>query len=52
MHNIPSTRLPWHIPLIFAVTFVVHYLDRNVMAFAMPCRMAERLHWEPICQSG
>ena len=39
-----STRLPWHVPLIFAVTFIVHYLDRNVIAFALP-RMAQELHW-------
>lgn len=39
-----SHRLPWHVPLIFAVTFVVHYLDRNVIAFALP-RMAQDLHW-------
>lgn len=37
-------RLPWHVPLIFAVTFVVHYLDRNLIAFALP-RMAQELHW-------
>lgn len=40
-----TRRLPWHVPLIFAVTFVVHYLDRNVMAFALP-RMAQELHWD------
>ncbi len=40
----PHTRLPWHVPLIFALTFVVHYLDRNVIAFALP-RMAQELHW-------
>lgn len=44
MHAPSSTRLPWHIPLIFAVTFIVHYLDRNVMAFALP-RMAQELRW-------
>ena len=44
MHTPSSTRLPWHIPLIFAVTFIVHYLDRNAMAFALP-RMAEELRW-------
>ena len=37
-------RLPWHVPLIFALTFVVHYLDRNVIAFALP-RMAQELRW-------
>ncbi len=36
--------LPWHVPLIFALTFVVHYLDRNVIAFALP-RMAQELRW-------
>ena len=38
------SRLPWHVPLIFAVTFIVHYLDRNIIAFALP-RMAQELHW-------
>jgi sugar phosphate permease len=42
-HN-ASTRLPWHVPLIFAITFIVHYLDRNAIAFALP-RMAQELHW-------
>ncbi len=37
-------RLPWHIPLIFALTFVVHYLDRNVVSFALP-QMARELGW-------
>lgn len=40
----PSIRLPWHVPLIFALTFVVHYLDRNLIAFALP-RMAQELQW-------
>ncbi len=40
----PNTALPWHIPLIFALTFVVHYLDRNVISFALP-RMAQELGW-------
>ena len=41
----PTTRLPWHIPLIFAITFIVHYLDRNIIAFALP-RMAQDLQWD------
>lgn len=40
----PTPRLPWHVPLIFAVTFIIHYLDRNVIAFALP-RMAQDLGW-------
>lgn len=44
MHAPTSKRLPWHVPLIFAVTFIVHYLDRNVIAFALP-RMAQELQW-------
>jgi len=39
-----TPRLPWHIPLIFALTFVVHYLDRNVISFALP-QMALELGW-------
>ena len=37
-------KLPWHIPLIFALTFVIHYLDRNAISFALP-QMASELHW-------
>lgn len=44
MHTPIPKRLPWHVPLIFAVTFIVHYLDRNLIAFALP-RMAQELHW-------
>lgn len=44
MHAPRPTRLPWHVPLILAVTFIVHYLDRNLIAFALP-RMAQELHW-------
>lgn len=40
----PPTSLPWHVPLIFALSFVVHYLDRNVVSFALP-RMAQELGW-------
>lgn len=40
----PDTKLPWHIPLIFALTFVIHYLDRNAISFALP-QMASELHW-------
>lgn len=39
-----SHRLPWHIPLIFAVTFVIHYLDRNAISYALP-QIAAELHW-------
>lgn len=44
MLDTTRSRLPWHVPLIFAVTFIVHYLDRNAIAFALP-RMAQELHW-------
>lgn len=44
MHTPRPPRLPWHVPLILAVTFIVHYLDRNLIAFALP-RMAQELHW-------
>lgn len=37
-------KLPWKIPLIFAVTFVIHYLDRNAISFALP-QMASELQW-------
>lgn len=40
----PSTSLPWHVPLVLALTFIVHYLDRNVISFALP-RMAQELRW-------
>lgn len=41
----PASRpLPWHIPLIFAVTFVIHYLDRNAISYALP-QIAAELHW-------
>ena len=43
-------KLPWHIPLIFALTFVIHYLDRNAISFALP-QMAAELHWSN-CQVG
>jgi len=33
---------PWRIPLIFGVTFVIHYLDRNALAYALPQIAAER----------
>jgi sugar phosphate permease len=39
-----TPRLPWHIPLVFAVTFVVHYLDRNLVSFALP-QMARERGW-------
>ena len=37
-------KLPWHIPLIFAVTFVIHYLDRNAISLALP-QIARELNW-------
>ena len=45
----PTTSLAWHVPLVLALTFIVHYLDRNVISFALP-RMAQaalkrRCHW-------
>jgi sugar phosphate permease len=32
----PAARLPWRIPLALGVTFFVHYLDRNIIAIALP----------------
>lgn len=40
----PSAPLPWRIPLVFAVSFFVHYLDRNIIALAMPA-MARDFNW-------
>ncbi len=40
----PEPKLPWHIVLIFALTFIIHYLDRNAISFALP-QMAAELHW-------
>ena len=37
-------RYPWHIPLIFGVTFAIHHMDRNVMAYSLPAIAAE-LGW-------
>jgi sugar phosphate permease len=28
--------MPWRIPLVFAVSFFVHYLDRNIISVALP----------------
>ena len=39
-----TTALPWHIPLIFAVSFVIHYLDRNAISYALP-QIAQELRW-------
>ncbi|MGL6109542.1 MAG: MFS transporter, partial [Rubrivivax sp.] len=33
---------PWHVPLIFALSFVIHYLDRNAIAYALPQIAKER----------
>jgi sugar phosphate permease len=36
--------LPWRIPFIFAVTFVIHHFDRNAIAYALP-KIAQELDW-------
>ena len=35
---------PWRIPFIFAVTFIIHYLDRNAIAYALP-KIAQERDW-------
>ncbi len=35
---------PWHIPFIFAVTFIIHHIDRNAIAYALP-KIASELEW-------
>ncbi|MGO9772839.1 MAG: MFS transporter [Roseiarcus sp.] len=40
----PGGKLPWHIPFIFAATFIIHHLDRNAIAYALP-RIASELQW-------
>lgn len=35
---------PWHVPLIFALSFVIHYLDRNAIAYALP-QIAQERGW-------
>ena len=37
-------KLPWHIPFIFAATFIIHHMDRNAIAYALP-RIAQELNW-------
>ena len=37
-------KLPWHIPIIFAVTFIIHHMDRNAIAYALP-NIAKEFHW-------
>ena len=39
-----DVKLPWHIPIIFAVTFIIHHMDRNAIAYALP-NIARELHW-------
>jgi MFS transporter, ACS family, D-galactonate transporter len=41
MNPLRSTN-PWHVPLIFALSFVIHYLDRNAIAYALPQIAKER----------
>ncbi len=43
MTTLPA-KLPWHVPLILAITFVIHYLDRNAIAYALP-RIAQEREW-------
>ncbi len=35
---------PWRIPFNFAVTFIIHYLDRNAIAYALP-KIADEFGW-------
>ncbi len=37
-----AQRLPWRIPFVFALTFIIHHLDRNAMAYALPQIAAEK----------
>ena len=37
-----AAALPWRIPFIFAVTFVIHHFDRNAIAYALP-KIAQEL---------
>ncbi|MEK7346449.1 MAG: MFS transporter [Pseudomonadota bacterium] len=39
-----STTNPWHIPVIFAVTFIIHHLDRNAISLALP-HIAQEFQW-------
>ena len=39
-----TSKYPWHIPIIFAVTFVIHHLDRNAISYALPY-IAQEFHW-------
>jgi MFS family permease len=39
--SVPA-NLPWRIPLIFGLTFIIHHLDRNAMAYALPQIASER----------
>jgi sugar phosphate permease len=41
---LPAVSLPWRIPFIFAVTFIIHHLDRNAIAYALP-KIADSLGW-------
>jgi predicted MFS family arabinose efflux permease len=42
--NPPRSANPWHVPLIFALSFVIHYLDRNAIAYALP-QIAQERGW-------
>jgi predicted MFS family arabinose efflux permease len=42
--NLFRSAYPWHVPLIFAVSFVIHYLDRNAIAYALP-QIAQERGW-------
>jgi MFS family permease len=39
-----TVALPWRVPLALAVSFFVHYLDRNLIALALPA-MAQDMRW-------
>jgi hypothetical protein len=37
-------KFPWHVPVIFAITYVIHHLDRNVIAYSIP-QIARDFAW-------
>jgi sugar phosphate permease len=42
-----ARALPWQVPIIFGLTFVIHYLDRNAMAYALP-EIAREWGWSDV----
>lgn len=39
-----AARLPWHVPIILFITFVIHHLDRNLLAYSLPL-IAQDFGW-------